>query len=84
MTHYVHIWGHWYLKYHDWHWPDIDFRSPLMMSIYHLYGTYIIAGITMVYAIAAALRMRPSRRRAYINHEGKPNAKQVTSERPVG
>jgi hypothetical protein len=75
VTHHIHIWGHWYLTY-SWHWPHIDIRSPIMMSIYHLYGTYVIAGITMAYAIAAALRMRPSRRRISINQEaGKPNAK---------
>jgi hypothetical protein len=51
-----------------------------MMSIYHIYGTYVIAGITMTYAIAAALRMRPSRRRIRINQEGKPRAKQPTTE----
>jgi hypothetical protein len=55
-----------------------------MMSIYHLYGTYVIAGITMAYAIAAALRMRPSRRRVRIDQEGKRNAKQSAPERSAG
>lgn len=55
-----------------------------MMSIYHLYGTYIIAGITMAYAIAAALRLRPTRRHAYINREEGPKAKQPIPDRSVG
>lgn len=80
MTHHIHIWGHWYLIFGNWHWLHLSIRSPIMMSIYHIYGTYVIAGITMTYAIAAALRMRPSRRRTSINQEGKPHAKQSTTE----
>jgi hypothetical protein len=83
VTHYIHVWGHWYLKYHIWHWLHIDIRSPIMMFIYHLYGTYIIAGITMAYAIATASRMRPSRRHVYIRQEGKANAKQPRPERSI-
>lgn len=76
MIHYIHIWGHWFLKYHDWQWPHIAIRSPIMMSIYHLYGTYVVAGITLTYAITAALRMRPARRHIHANQKGKSNAKQ--------
>ncbi|HEY2687266.1 MAG TPA: hypothetical protein VGJ50_02430 [Streptosporangiaceae bacterium] len=84
MIHHIHIWRHWYLAFHNWHWLHIDIRSPIMMSIYHLYGTYIIAGITMAYAIAAALRLRPTRRHAYINREERPKAKQPIPDRSVG
>lgn len=81
MSHYkIHIWGHWYLMYHE---PYLDIRSPAMMSIYHIYGTYVIAGITMTYAIAAALRIRPRRRHLSISQK-KPNAKQHTPERCAG
>ncbi len=84
MTHYIHIWDHWSLKYHGWQWLHIDIRSHIMMSIYHLYGTYVIAGITLTYAIAAALRMRPARRHVHINQKGSPNAKHRKPGRSVG
>ena len=43
-----------------------DFLSqPSLMAIYHFYGTYIIAGITVLYATASVIRLRPTRRRSH-------------------
>jgi hypothetical protein len=82
MSHYrIHIWRHLYLFYHE---PHLDIRSPIMMSIYHVYGTYVIAGITMTYAIAAALRIRPRRRRLSISKKEKIGAKHHLPERSAG
>ena len=34
------------------------------MGMYHFLGTYVIAGVTVAYALLACVRMRPHTRRA--------------------
>ena len=36
---------------------------PLLMAIYHVFGAYVIAGVTLFYALLSAIRLRPSAKR---------------------